>query len=210
MTDHEREEPTLDVFIAAQEAERQKKVSEERPEIQRRLKIAILNFWEEFLDIKQLKVPGILKKISKDKLSEAARITLWMSPSPLTEIKYNEIKMGSVTVFTENSQAMLWKKGQMESVIGYFTSIVEDKILVEHPSKIPEEIRKITEGKMPESALIIFWELPSPWLWGQDERDWELDWRRSPAGMWKDNNDREGVTDYMRVLADNLETPLQN
>ena len=73
-------------------------------------------------------------------------------------------------------------------------------------------MRAITKDKMTESALFTFWVLPSPWLWRCDNGDYKLDTQRSPSGMWKDAKKgfRDLVTDYMKVLADNLDAPLHS
>lgn len=197
----------LDDFLNRQEEERQEKIRQGRPGIERRLQNVMSTGWMEMLAIKQPKVPREIMKIGKGKLPEVATITLWMSPSPWDESTPKGLEKNSAASFVKKRQCERWKAGRRSSVISYFERIVDDKLSSVSTTRIPKEVRDATRGKMNLSTLKTFWMLPSPWLWGGDERDFSLDVRRSPSGMWKDN-DHDLVIAYMRVLADNLEPPL--
>ena len=208
----ERGRPNLDDYIAEQMVEAQKVRDEGNPGRQRKLRDGILSHWMDILAIKQIRVPSAIKEITKDKLSDVATITLWMSPSPWTEPTQEEQKKESLILFVEKQQAKMWRKGYKDAVINYFQMITENKQMTDHPPRVPREIRAITKDKMTESALFTFWVLPSPWLWRCDNGDYKLDTQRSPSGMWKDAKKgfRDLVTDYMKVLADNLDAPLHS
>lgn len=169
---------------------------------QKKLKKAILSKWEELLAIQQSEIPNEIREVAEGNLSKAAATVLWMSPSPWARATKKD--EGSVKKFIQESQAEIWKKGRHKSVIRYFKNIVEDNWTFENMPPIPTSIRTITKERMSQSALKTLWVMPSPWLWGEDERDEKLDFRRSPSVMWHDGH-RDLVTDYMKVLANNLD-----
>lgn len=209
MARKELTENAFDEFISERERKIRLEKSGGRPGVQRRLKNAVLRGWWELLAMDQIGVPREVEKIAKNKLTQAATIVFWMSPDPRIELKSEDPKKNTVKLFIDNGQSEKWKRNEKASVISYFKEIVDNKfVLKNYPPQVPTEIREITEGRITESALAALWVIPSPWLWGMDKRDYDLDSRRSPYGMWKDDNNRELVTDYMRVMADNLEAPL--
>ena len=169
---------------------------------QKRLKKAILSKWEELLAIPQPEIPEEIRKVAEGNLSKAAATVLWMSPSPW--IRTSKKDEGDVNKFIKDSQAENWKKGKRKSVVRYFKNIVENNWEFENMPPIPAIIRSVTKGRMSQSALKTFWVMPSPWLWGEDDRDEKIDTRRSPVVMWHDGYTGL-VTDYMKVLANNLD-----
>lgn len=176
----------------------------EEERLEKRLQKVMSTRWTEMLALSQPKVPQEIMKIGKGKLPEVAIITLWLSPSPWKKLTQKDLKEDSILNFVHRRQSTKWKEGKREAVVSYFQKIVDDKLPIDRTPLIPKEIRDAVRGKMNETTLKTFWMLPSPWLWGMDERDFKLDVRRSPSGMWKDN-DHDLVIAYMRVLADNLE-----
>lgn len=197
----------LDEEITRHEEVAQEVARQGRPGLERRLQRVMSTGWVEMLGISQPKVPREIMKIAKGNLPEVAIITLWLSPSPWQEPTPRDLKKDSTLDFVDRRQSTRWKEGKRASVVSYFQRIVDDKLPAGKISRIPKEIRDATRKKMNEATLQTFWILPSPWLWGNDQRDYKIDGRRSPSGMWKDN-DRDLVIAYMRVLADNLESPL--
>lgn len=169
---------------------------------QKRLKKAILSKWEELLAIPQPNIPDEILEVVKGNLSKAAATVLWMSPSPW--IRTTKKDEGTVKKFIRESQSEIWQKGKHKSVVRYFNNIVKDNWTFENVPPIPVAIRAIVKGRMSQSALKTFWVMPSPWLWGDDDRDEKINYRRSPAIMWHDGY-KDPVKDYMKVLANNLD-----
>lgn len=197
----------FDEFIEEQLEESRERIRQGRPGLERRLQRVMSTGWGEMLALSQPKVPREIMKIGKGKLPEVAIITLWLSPSPWKELKQKDLREDSILNFVNRRQSTKWKEGKRNSVISYFQKMVDDKLPTGSTPRIPKEIREFTRGRMNETTLKTFWVLPSPWLWGKDDRDYKLDSRRSPSGMWKDN-DHDLVIAYMRVLADKLEPSL--
>lgn len=198
-----KETHSLIEYLAIREEERMKAVREGTPGVQKRLKEMILHRWGEILAIKQTEIPPEIHEIVGYKMPKTSATVLWMSPSPSDFDVFGKTDIDSVSLFTQLAQNTLWEADKKNEVINYFQKLADNLSELKHKFKIPTEIRYFSP-RLNESVLQTLWRLPSPWLWGFDERDEVLDVRRSPSGMWKDN-DRQQVINYMRVVADNIE-----
>lgn len=198
-----KESKSLVEYLAVHEEERMKAVREGIPGAQKRLREMVLHKWGEMLAIKQTDIPQEIHEIIGYKVPRTAATVLWMSPSVSDIEILGNIDIDSVSLFVQLSQSSLWEAGEKNDVIKNFQTLAEDSSQLKHKTKIPTEIRYISP-RLNESVLQTIWRMPSPWLWGFDERDEALDIRRSPSGMWRDN-DRQQVINYMRVVADNIE-----
>ncbi len=195
-----KERNGIDGLLAIYEEEKIKVVREGAPGKQRRLREMVLHKWNEMLAIEQSEIPVEILELAKYKMPREAATVLWMSPNPWDyKASNNE---NSVKEFIANYQANLWKQNP-EKVVAYFRDISENTLDLKEKIRIPKEIKEFSR-RLNRSVLQTIWRLPSPWLWGMDERDNTLDVKRSPMGMWKDG-DKSQVVNYMRVVAGNLE-----
>lgn len=72
---------------------------------------------------------------------------------------------------------------------------------------IPVEVRNVVKNRLPVTALRVLWYSPCIFLWREEDDPLVGDlMKRSPCEMWKESRYREEVMDYMRVVADNLES----
>lgn len=71
---------------------------------------------------------------------------------------------------------------------------------------IPNEISEVVGDKLTPAALIVFWINPSPFLW-RDRNDPEQEnmMASSPMSMWRNPVYRPMVTDYFKVIVDDLD-----
>ena len=86
------------------------------------------------------------------------------------------------------------------------TSRIEN-LLGARIKNVPVEVRNAVKNRLPLTALRVLWYSPCIFLWREEDDPLVGDlMKRSPCEMWKESRYREEVMDYMRVVADNLES----